>query len=79
VDYLSFGHAATGSPSTSLPLKLLDSALAMAFDHEQEIRRLIQLIVSERDPDVLRVLASELERLLGSKEQHKTAYSCTAH
>jgi hypothetical protein len=51
----------------------------MAFDHEQEIRRLIQLIVSERDPDVLRVLASELERLLGSKEQHKTAYSCTAH
>ena len=33
----------------------------MASEHEQEIRRLIFLIVSEREPEKRKVLASELE------------------
>ena len=39
-----------------------------ASEHEQRIRKLIQLIVSERDPAVLSMLASELERLLKLEE-----------
>ena len=36
----------------------------MSSEQEQEIRKRIFLIVSERDPQKLRVLASELDRLL---------------
>jgi len=47
-----------------LPLKLLDSEFAMTSEYEHAIRELIRLIVSERDPDALRELASSLELLL---------------
>jgi len=37
---------------------------ARHFSYEERIRELIQLFVREHDPDQLRVLAAELQRLL---------------
>ncbi len=35
-----------------------------AFEHEQRIRSLIKAFAGEKDPEKLKVLAAELERLL---------------
>jgi hypothetical protein len=36
----------------------------LAFEHEQRIRALIKAFAREKDPEKLKVLAAELERLL---------------
>ena len=46
--------------------RLLPETLTMvpAFERENRIRELIQLFVRERDPEKLKILAAELQRLL---------------
>ena len=48
------------------PPRLLPEILNMvrAFERESRIRELIQLFVRERDPEKLKILAAELQRLL---------------
>jgi hypothetical protein len=36
----------------------------LAFEHEQRIRALIHAFAEEKDPEKLRAIAAELERLL---------------
>jgi len=36
----------------------------LAFEHEERIRALIKAFAGEKDPEKLKVLAAELERLL---------------
>jgi hypothetical protein len=36
----------------------------LAFEHEQRIRALIDTFAEEKDPEKLRAIAAELERLL---------------
>lgn len=38
--------------------------MVRAFERESRIRELIQLFVRERDPEELKILAAELQRLL---------------
>ena len=55
-----------GSPSLFTQPRLLPEILTMvrAFERESRIRELIQLFVCERDPEKLKILAAELQRLL---------------
>jgi hypothetical protein len=36
----------------------------LAFEHEQRIRALIKVFADEKDPEKLKAIAAELERLL---------------
>lgn len=41
----------------------------LVFEHEQRIRALIHAFAEERDPDKLKAIAAELERLLSPESR----------
>lgn len=51
-------------PSQSSPNAARIEGCVSAFEHEQRIRALIKAFADEKDPEKLRAIAAELERLL---------------
>jgi hypothetical protein len=46
------------------PKRCSNRGIVLAFEHEQRIRALIKVFADEKDPEKLKAIAAELERLL---------------